>query len=283
MWKQILVCIDESSESQEALIAACETAKAWNAGLTIITVANIPDWASLYGADSTLLQGGFDIYLPVLVKAQEEAKKRGLIVKSELLYGNPAESIINYLKLNQYDLVVLGCKHKSSINRLLGSVASKIVSYSPCSVLIVRKTLTWKRVLVALDASPSAEKALELAFKLGAAEDVNIEAVAVVQIPDYAGTVGEVETAKQKGEQFYSEILNKALWMARKRKINLRTNLFFGDPAERILHYLNKSDKDMVVLGNKGSSSIREMLLGSTTYKLVNYSPCNVLVAKSNN
>ncbi len=156
-----------------------------------------------------------------------------------------------------------------------------MVSFSPCSVLIVRKTLVMNNILVALDASSDADKALKFVFDLGVAKEVHIEAVAVVPIPNYASTVGEVETAKQHGEQFYSQILEKAQWSARKMRINLRTQLFFGDPAERILHYLAKKNKDIVVLGYKGTSSIREILLGSTAYKLVNYSPCSVLIIKS--
>jgi Universal stress protein UspA and related nucleotide-binding proteins len=245
-------------------------------------VANIPDWASVYGSDSTLREDAFNLYHPFLLKAQEEARKQGLNAKTELLFGNPAESIVSYLKSNQFDLVVLGHKQRSNFNRiLLGSVASKAVHYSPCSVLIVRKNLAWNNILVALDASPDAERALEFVFDLGKAKEVSIEAVAVVPIPNYAGTLGEVETARQYGEQYYSEILEKTQWAAQKRKLNFRSQLFFGDPAERILHYLTKRQKDIAVLGHKGTSNIREILLGSTAYKLVNYSPCSVLIIKN--
>lgn len=274
--------IGELEEVPVLLAAACAIAKVRNSSLTIVTVANIPDWASIYGSDSTLREDGFNLYQPLLLKAQAEASKYGLRVKTELPFGNPAESIINYLKQNQFDLVVLGHKRRSSLNRwLLGSVASKVVSYSPCSVLIVRSKLGWNNILVALDASPAAARALEFVLDLGAATDVSIEAAAVVPIPNYAGTIGEVETARQFGEQFYSGILAKAQWAAQKRKLNLRTHLFFGDPAERILHYLTQKHNDMVVLGHKGTSNIREILLGSTAYKLVNYSPCSVLIIKN--
>jgi nucleotide-binding universal stress UspA family protein len=281
MGKNILVGIDESEEAPVLLAAACKIAQVRNSSLTIVTVANIPDWASVYGADSSLREEGFNMYQPLLLRAQEEARKQRLNVKTELLFGNPGESIINYLKQNPFDLVVLGYKRRSNLNRrLLGSVASKVVNYSPCSVLIVRNKLVWNNILVALDASPDAARALELVFDLGAAKDISIEAVAVVPIPNYAGTLGEVETARQHGEKFYSEILAKAQWAAQKRKLHFRSQLFFGDPAERILHYLTQRHSDMVVLGHKGTSNIREILLGSTAYKLVNYSPCSVLITK---
>jgi nucleotide-binding universal stress UspA family protein len=50
-----------------------------------------------------------------------------------------ADAIIRYAQEKDVDLIVVGTKGRSGMSKaLLGSVASKIVTYSPCSVLVVR-------------------------------------------------------------------------------------------------------------------------------------------------
>lgn len=59
--------------------------------------------------------------------------------KLEILFGDPAEQIIEYAKKNSTDLIVLGYKGHSTLeNIIVGSTASKVARYAPCSVLIYR-------------------------------------------------------------------------------------------------------------------------------------------------
>lgn len=54
--------------------------------------------------------------------------------------GNtPSDVIVQCAEINSADLIVIGYKGESAIERhLLGNVAHKVVSYAPCSVLIVK-------------------------------------------------------------------------------------------------------------------------------------------------
>jgi nucleotide-binding universal stress UspA family protein len=53
--------------------------------------------------------------------------------------ASAADEIIRYAKEKGIDLIVIGTKGRSGISKaLLGSVASKVVTYSPYSVLVVR-------------------------------------------------------------------------------------------------------------------------------------------------
>ncbi|MCX7828480.1 MAG: universal stress protein [Thermanaerothrix sp.] len=59
--------------------------------------------------------------------------------KLEILFGDPAEQIIEYAKKESMDLIVLGYKGHSTLeNIIVGSTASKVARYAPCSVLIYR-------------------------------------------------------------------------------------------------------------------------------------------------
>jgi nucleotide-binding universal stress UspA family protein len=54
-------------------------------------------------------------------------------------YGDAGEEIVNYAKDYNFDMIIIGYKSYSTIERLLvGSTASKVARYAPCSVLIYR-------------------------------------------------------------------------------------------------------------------------------------------------
>jgi nucleotide-binding universal stress UspA family protein len=75
---------------------------------------------------------------------QEMAKSHGanLKINTEMVEtssASAADEIIRYAKEKVVDLIVVGTKGRSGMSKaLLGSVASKVVTYSPCSVLVVR-------------------------------------------------------------------------------------------------------------------------------------------------
>jgi nucleotide-binding universal stress UspA family protein len=67
------------------------------------------------------------------------AKKSGARVKGLLLEGVPHDRIVRAARSTRADLVVLGTHGRTGLGRLfLGSVASRVVTLSPCPVLTVR-------------------------------------------------------------------------------------------------------------------------------------------------
>lgn len=64
----------------------------------------------------------------------------GIITKQEVLVGDTVRTIINKVREDGYDLIVMGHRGMNPIQRIfLGSVAKRVIEYSPCSVLISRK------------------------------------------------------------------------------------------------------------------------------------------------
>ena len=73
----------------------------------------------------------------------EEAKiyceNRAVNVKTELLYGNIAETIIKYARTEQVDLIIVGTKGHGVLEELLmGSVTRNLVSLAHIPVLVVK-------------------------------------------------------------------------------------------------------------------------------------------------
>jgi nucleotide-binding universal stress UspA family protein len=55
-----------------------------------------------------------------------------------LLYGDPAEEIVNTAENEKIDLIVLGTGKTNIDKRLLGSVSEKVIHSAPCTVLLIR-------------------------------------------------------------------------------------------------------------------------------------------------
>lgn len=69
----------------------------------------------------------------------EKGITAGLKIDEHVTVGDAGEEIVEYAKKNKFDLIVIGYKSYSTIERILvGSTASKVARYAPCSVLIYR-------------------------------------------------------------------------------------------------------------------------------------------------
>jgi nucleotide-binding universal stress UspA family protein len=135
---KILVALDNSEQAFKALDKAVGMAKKEKAELTLMTVyPDFPeDEGGLKQASASLMQ----MAEKTVGRGKSEAEKAGLAVKTVIEAGySAAENIVKHAGKNNIDLIVLGHKSKSGLERLLvGSVAGKVVTYAPCSVLVVR-------------------------------------------------------------------------------------------------------------------------------------------------
>ena len=57
----------------------------------------------------------------------------------EIVSGDPAVEIVRLAHIHQADLIVIGTRGLTGLNRILqGSVSSQVVADAPCSVLVVK-------------------------------------------------------------------------------------------------------------------------------------------------
>jgi nucleotide-binding universal stress UspA family protein len=134
----ILVALDNSKYSFRALQEAVEIARLEKAELTLITV--YPDYIEVAEIPQKARDAMLRQAQEVMAAGVLEAEKAGLTPKAVIEAGSaPADNIVDYAAANHMDMIVMGHKSKSGIERLMvGSVAAKVVAYAPCSVLVVR-------------------------------------------------------------------------------------------------------------------------------------------------
>jgi nucleotide-binding universal stress UspA family protein len=138
----------------------------------------------------------------------------------------------------------------------------------------------FKRILVAVDGSDGASKALDCALSMSEAMDCELTALAVEgRLPAYAASIGEVEEAKREKDRFFSDVLDRARATARERGIEIETDLISGHAAEVITHYAKAHDYDAIIVGHKGHF-LGDYLLGSTADRVTHHAHCPVIVVR---
>jgi nucleotide-binding universal stress UspA family protein len=135
---KILVAVDGSPYSLKAVETAVELARTKpQASLVITAVAmEIPELEEgVYIAEKMRAQAQ-----AALTRAKDMAQGNGLSVEAILLTGvSPADEIVQAAKDQQADLIVLGSRGLAGKTKsFLGSTASQVVTYAPCSVLVVK-------------------------------------------------------------------------------------------------------------------------------------------------
>jgi nucleotide-binding universal stress UspA family protein len=141
MAESIVVGTDGSEPAERAVDEAITIALRDGAALHIVTA--FPDPAvvreritSGASAHSVNLSEVAD---SVLTRAAERAQERGIKAETYAHESDPAEAILEVAGAQNADLIVIGSRGLSGVQRfLLGSVSAKVSEHASCNVLIVR-------------------------------------------------------------------------------------------------------------------------------------------------
>lgn len=148
MVTHILVAVDGSEPSYNALRTALDWARGWNAQVHTVHVAesgqyaNIPPYAEEGGIDPS-----GELILQVIKQEAERIKQKiseigtdaGIRIEQHYREGDPRHEIIELAQSIDADLIMVGSRGKGALERLLiGSVSSYIAEHSHISTVIVR-------------------------------------------------------------------------------------------------------------------------------------------------
>lgn len=138
-------------------------------------------------------------------------------------------------------------------------------------------------ILVAVDQSEYAKRALKTGIWLAKSTDARLVAVHVV--PPAPAAEGIAPTTLERLEKAYvsmgSRILAGLAWEAStKHGFKIDTLLETGDAREKILSAAKENSADIIVIGSRGMGRISRLLLGSVSQSVVQNAKVPVLVVK---
>jgi nucleotide-binding universal stress UspA family protein len=136
--KKILLAYDGSEAADKAYRYALDLADKYGAELKVLAVASPPEFAEDVETEA-ILENAQEHYEKQFGPLKEQATARGFQPRFEIAVGHPAEQIIYHAEQDEVDLIVMGHRGKTFLQRwLLGSVTKRVISYAHCTVLVVR-------------------------------------------------------------------------------------------------------------------------------------------------
>lgn len=135
------------------------------------------------------------------------------------------------------------------------------------------------RVLVATDASPSAQTALELIGNLRWEPDTSVRVIEVLPHPP-ASLLGPRVTLDWLEERGRESLHQIAAPVRREGLVVEEIILRGGSAADLIVASAREWGADLVATGSRGRGQIASMLLGSVAAAVTDLAPCPVLVAR---
>ena len=140
IFSKILVAIDGSDASMDAADYAISMSKEYTSELYALHVIRAD--VDLFGPDETSesmtrMRNEGEKYLD---KVKLKANEKNVQIKTEIIASiNIPRGIVDYAEENNIHLIVIGTRGKSGFKKLLlGSVASDVVTYAHCPVLVVK-------------------------------------------------------------------------------------------------------------------------------------------------
>ena len=135
-------------------------------------------------------------------------------------------------------------------------------------------------ILVGHDGSRDAETAFEDALDLAALARARLSVVSIATPPEPPTEV-ETQAAIESATSHYETLFASLRRQAQEREVDLHTHVLVGHAADQILKTAAAQGVDLIVVGHRGRSAIREWVSGSTSRRIVTHAKCPVLVVRT--
>ena len=146
-----------------------------------------------------------------------------------------------------------------------------------------------RKILVPTDSSAHAQKAIDfacdLALKYGAKLYV-MHVVSETDVPEWVQEYIKAEGIKEPPQSVYLEKIGQRIIELAEKQIkekgvtNIESMVELGNPAEKITEFAKENDVDMIVMGSRGLSEVKGLLLGSVSHKVCNMAECTCVTVK---
>ncbi len=148
-----------------------------------------------------------------------------------------------------------------------------------------------EKILVPTDGSESSLRAAQFAAELVKIKpEIKTIIFTVDRVPlqflerDLYWIASDMGEKSRHIEEVFEELrqtnLNKASSYFKRNGLKVWYDYSYGNPAEEIAAYAHKNNVDMIIMGTRGLSAIKEVFLGSVSHKVLQLASCPVVLVK---
>ena len=294
--RNVLVAIDFSAPSLEAIEAALPLIKHFGADLHLVHVFE-PDCLSSSIVAIPLVVPELEVGQRVRRRLRDLAKDYSVPLRRENIHairGRPFEEICRLAREIDIDLIVIATRGHTGLKHLvLGSTAERVVRYSPCPVLVIRESdsrkkpapqlATFRKILVPVDFSDCSMKGLGYAKALAnefKAKLILLHSIALqyyVASDEYARYDFPLlmQQADRTAKQQMRDLVQQTNWNG------IETSIQIGHAGQQICTEASDRKADLIAISTHGKTGFKHVLLGSTAEYVVRHAACPVLVVPS--
>jgi nucleotide-binding universal stress UspA family protein len=296
MYRNIMVPLDGSSFSRDAMLAGLRIASRSGATLRLVKVAvapAIPGTPEGLAPSAEPAKDKHALELSSLYAAAAECRAHANIqVVASLEHGPVVEALTGYAHRNDVDLIVMRSHGRGGIKRVwFGSVADRLIRETGLPVLIVRPPsvataleggTNINRILVPLDGSELAERALSPAIRLASVDEASITLLRVVTawkqrepgvLESHLGPASAAEVAEAQ------RYLDSVMAWRSEPSLRIGTRVVISsDPAMSILDVAREIEADAITLATRGRGALRRAASGSVSDRVMRESEVSTIV-----
>lgn len=138
MFRKVLIGFDGSPAARKALQAALDLAQRYGAAVTALAVVRPPEFAELEAEVNAALAEARGPLADAFRWARAEARRAGVSLETRIQAGHPADTLVRVAREEGFDLIVLGRRGLTPVQRwMLGSVSERVLRYAHCPVMVV--------------------------------------------------------------------------------------------------------------------------------------------------
>jgi len=286
MYDDVLLPYDGSDGAAATLDHVGAIARRADATVHLLYVADTTrDSVTVVGNEvvDALVQEGED----VLTEAADALDEAGVRHETDVVQGNPAETIVEYADRYDHDLIAMPTRAREGVSRfLLGSVTEKVVRLSSVPVLTARMqpderlAFPYEDLLVPTDGSDAATAAARHGLSLAASLDATVHVLSVVD-DSLFGAEPESNAASEASERAAEEAVSAVASLAEERgAVDVVRHVDRGSPVEEILDRVESEGVDAVVMGAIGSRGTDRIALGGVAEQTVRSAPVPVITVR---
>jgi len=298
MYRNIMVPIDGSSFSREAVVQGLRVASSSGATLRLVRVGTAPALLGMPdGSDveNAHLKHSRSAELSELYAIAAECRSTSTAnVTASLQRGPVFDALMGYAKRQRVDLIVMRSRARHGLARAwFGSVADGLIRRSGIPVLVVRQPsiatalesgFRFRRILIPLDGSALAEQALAPAAALARIDGASILLLNVLA-PTVERDQGELESVVGPAGADHVADMNRYLKsvmgsnILRGIRVSSRV-LVSDDIAATILSNAFSDETDLIAIATRGRGAISRAASGSVADKVMREAIVSVLVLR---
>ena len=288
--KNILVPIDFSDISHFAADYALFLAEQFDARITLLHIIEL--YRKDLGEEEHFKD--FERYLEKKEKArvkklkekQAAAENMGVKIDDKILRGlSAADTILNFIEDNDYDLVVMGTAGRKGISKwVFGGVATKVVRESSIPVLTVKRKInkpSLSKILVPVDFSEFSEIAVSEAKKISEKFGAQLHFMHCVEQQSHPEFYAiSSESILKANPQLQKLIIHNLEKYAGEKNKASKFMVAEGKVHEEIVRYAKNNKINMIVMARRGAGMLEHILLGSNAERVVAVADCPVLTVR---